>query len=409
MRLDKADVIVVGGGIVGVSSAYFLKKAGLDVVLVEQEDLGYGASGRNAGYLWVHNREKGIQLDLTRAGLEIYEEEFVPALGNTFEYRRNGGMTYFYTEEQKKVFEEFVESRNRDGVEMDLLDGDTARKYAPILNDNVLGSTYCPEDGQIVTRKLVRGLGNLCSYLGVRIYENNAVLNIITKNDQVQGVRTISGEIYAEKVVLATGVWSKLLGRNLGLEIPINPERLGVLKTTPLPKMLDKVVYGPLGAKQYAGFRDLPSFREEHFLGKDEDPDAGLEHLELFAQLDDGSLVIGAPMDYPEDLEMYPTLAGLRLTINTFLNEFPHFKNVGVDSVWAGLLPYTSDSLPIIDTVDEIKGLYIGAGHVFGNVAGPITGKLITELVTEQPTTLPLDELKLKRDSLNPQESITRW
>jgi glycine/D-amino acid oxidase-like deaminating enzyme len=409
MKLDKADVVVIGGGIVGISSAYFLKKAGLDVVLIEQRELAHGASGRNAGFLWVHNRNKGIQLDLTRAGLKIYEEEYVPVLGNSFEYRRNGGMTYFYTEEQKKVFEEFVESRNRDGVEMELLDGDIARQYAPILNEGVLGATYCPEDGQIRTPKLVRALGNACNHFGVRIYENNAVLGMISKGDQIKGVRTVMGEIHADNVVMASGVWSRLLGKTIDIEIPVHPERLGVIRTTPVPKMVDKVVYGPLAAKQYAGIRNLPSFKDEYFLDKNEDPKAGIENLELFGQLEDGSLLIGCPMDYPEDLEMYPTLGGLKLSIDTFLSQFPNFKGVGVDAVWAGLLPYTTDSLPIIDTVDEFTGLYVAAGHVFGNVAGPITGKLITELVTGQPTSLPLDELKLKRPSLNPHEAITRW
>jgi glycine/D-amino acid oxidase-like deaminating enzyme len=409
MVLDKADVVVIGGGIVGTSSAYFLKKAGFDVVLVEQRELAYGASGRNAGFLWIHNRNKGIQLDLSRAGAKIYEEEYVPMLGNTFEYRRNGGMIYFYTEEQKRVFEEFVESRNRDGVPMDLIDGETARSYAPILPENVLGSTYCPEDGQIRTPKLVRALGNACNHLGVRIYENNAVLGMITNGDKIVGVRTVMGEIHAEKVVIASGVWSKVLGQTLNIDIPVHPERLGVIRTTPVPKVLDKVVYGPQAAKQYADIRNLPSFKDEYFLDKNEDPEAGVENLELLAQLEDGSLLIGCPMDYPNSLDMYPTLGGLKLTIDTFLSQFPSFKGVGVDAVWAGLLPYTADALPIIDEVEEYKGLYVAAGHVFGNLAGPITGKLISELISGKEKSLPLDELKLKRDSLISRDLITRW
>lgn len=409
MQLDSADVVVIGGGIVGVSSAYFLKKAGYDVVLIEQHELAYGASGRNAGFLWIHNRNKGMQLDISREGLRIYEEEYVPQLGNTFEYRRNGGMIYFYTEEQKKVFEEFVEARNKDGVPMQLLNAKQAREYAPILPENVLGATYCPEDGQIRTPKLVRSLGNLCNHLGVRIYENTTAIGILTEGDKTTGVRTSKGEIKADNVVIASGVWSKLLGDSINIDIPVSPERLGVIRTTPLPKLLDKVVYGPQAAKQYADIRNLPSFKDEYFLDVNEDPEAGVENLELIAQCEDGSLIIGCPMDYPDSLEHYPTLGGLKLAIDTFLGQFPQYKGLGVDAVWAGLLPYTADALPIIDKVDEYKGLFIAAGHVFGNLAGPATGKLVAELVAGKPTSLPLDELKLKRKSLEKHELVTRW
>lgn len=410
MSLDKSQVVVIGGGIVGVSSAYFLQKKGFDVILVEQDELAFGASGRNAGYLWVHNRNKGIALDMAREGIKIYEEEFIPNIGNSFEYRKNGGMVYFYTEDQKKVFEEFVESRNADGVEMYLLDAETAKEYAPILPDNILGATYCPEDGQIKTAKLVKALGEECKRLGVRIYENNAVLNILTHDNKVNGVKTIKGDVYADSVVLASGTWSKLIGETVGEDVPVLPERLGVIKTTPLKeRVFDRVIYGPLAVKQYADIVKQPSYRPEVFTSDFENADSGGTNLELMAQLEDNSLLLGCPMDYPENYTMKPTIGGISMAMNTFLSQWPQYKNLEIDSVWAGLLPYTPDKLPIVDKSKKYDGLYIAAGHVFGNVAGPITGKIISEMINGEETTLRIDELRMDRESLSKGVASTEW
>lgn len=409
MALDQAQVVVVGGGIVGVSTAYYLKKEGFDVVLVEQRELAYGASGRNAGYLFLHTRNPGIALDLSRAGVQIYKEEFLPVLGNTFEFRQNGSMIYFYTEEQKKVFEEFVEARRNDGLDMHLIGAEEAKKRAKILPEGVLGASYCAEDGQIRTPRLVRALGNECARLGVRIYENNAALGVITVNGETKGVKTANGDIYADRVVLASGVWTKLLGETMGITIPVYPERLGVIKTAPLPKLVDTILYGPLAAKQYELFRKLPSYKDEYFSDSNEKTSIGLEHLELLAQVEDGSLLLGCPMDYPNSLDMNPTLEGLKLTIDRFLEQWPEYSGLGVEAIWSGLLPYTADTLPIIDEVESSKGLYIAAGHVFGNLAGPITGKLISEMISGKPTSLPVDEFKLDRETLMAANGVTRW
>src|SRR4051812_31322940 len=107
MILDKADVVVVGGGIVGVSTAYFLASKGHDVVLLEQREIAYGASGRNMGFLHIHHRNPGYALELSRAGRALYDG-FAELLGPTFEFKSNGAMTFFYTDDQRRVFEEYV-------------------------------------------------------------------------------------------------------------------------------------------------------------------------------------------------------------------------------------------------------------------------------------------------------------
>ena len=152
------DVLVIGGGIVGAATAYQLARRGASVVLLEAERLAFGATGRNLGYIWLHTRRRGPELDLvmpTRDTLESLPEE----LGADFGLRTNGGLIYFTTEDQAVVMREFVERRTADGVPMRLLDGDEAREIAPILPDSVIGATFCPLDAQIDSTRYVGAFG----------------------------------------------------------------------------------------------------------------------------------------------------------------------------------------------------------------------------------------------------------
>src|SRR5207302_6211891 len=109
-------------------------------------------------------------LELARAGAERYDH-YIEVLGNTFEYRRNGGIIFFYTPEQQRVYSEFVDLRNSQGVPMELLDQQQVRELAPVLPDSVLGAAFCPEDGQISSPRFVRALGEHCRRIGVRVHE----------------------------------------------------------------------------------------------------------------------------------------------------------------------------------------------------------------------------------------------
>ena len=132
------DVLVIGGGIVGAATAYHLARRGASVILLEADRLASGATGRNLGYIWLHTRKRGPELDLamsTRNELEGLPEE----LGADFGLRTNGGLIYVTTEAQAVVMREFVDARIADGVPMQLLDGDQARELAPILPDTVSG------------------------------------------------------------------------------------------------------------------------------------------------------------------------------------------------------------------------------------------------------------------------------
>jgi glycine/D-amino acid oxidase-like deaminating enzyme len=372
------DVLVIGGGIVGAASAYHLARRGADVLLLEAEQLAFGATGRNLGFIWVHTRRAGPELDLvmaTRTGLEDLPEE----LGVDFGLRCRGGLTYFTTEAQAVVMREFVERRTADGVPMQLLDGTEARELAPILPDSVLGATFCPLDAQIDPRRYVRAFALAAQRHGATIREGTAVRTLEVDGSRITRVQTDVGPISPGQVVLATGAWSPDLGRQLGLELPIHPMRLQVVQTEPMAPRLEHVLYGPAAVKQYSIFREVAGFSAAPFETEVERRH-GLALLESACQSADGSYLLGIAMDYP-GFDWKPDLAGIALVTEGMLAALPELRGARFARAWAGVLPFTSDALPLIGRVPGHDDLVVAAGHVFGNGAGPTTGRLVADLV----------------------------
>jgi glycine/D-amino acid oxidase-like deaminating enzyme len=371
------EVIVVGGGIVGCATAYFCARDGMRVTLLERETIGYGASGRNPGWLWLHCRTPGFALDISRAGRKLYPE-LLDELPGGFEFRASGGLMYFMTPDQGSVFEAFVAARGADGLDISLIDGAEVRRLVPPIRTDVLGASYCSEDAQIVTSTVVDALVRGARAEGASIREGVAVERIVVDGDRVVGVDTDAGRSTGDAVVIATGAWSTRLLAPTGIEVPIGGERLQIVSTVPQPFWIEPLVYGPNATKQYALFRDLPSWDPSLFTTEGDDPD-GLTFLPLLVQRASGEVLLGCATDYPDDLDPDPTLAGLAQIAAGFAADFPALRNVPVTRSWAGILPFTPDQAPVIDEV--LPGLFVGAGHAFGNTSGPVTGLVLSQLI----------------------------
>jgi glycine/D-amino acid oxidase-like deaminating enzyme len=343
-------------------------------------------------------------MQISLAGRALYED-LLRDLPVPFEFRADGGLIYFTTPEQGRVFEEFVVARRADGLDMELIDGAEVRRQVGPIRPDVLGASFCHNDAQINTPTVIAALAAGARSEGADVREGVEMTELIRDGDRVVGVETDRGRFMADVVVVATGAWTrKLLAAN-GIKAHVGIERLQVLATAPRPLDIRPVVYGPLAAKQYSLFRDLPSWNQDDFMAPYE-IETGNFFLQLVSQRANGETLLGCPMDYPSDVTHDVTLIGLRDTAQAISDDFPGLRNVPIVRMWAGVLPYTSDQLPIVDEVEP--GLFLAAGHIFGNAAGPMTGKLLSQMLAGRDTEIDMSGCRFDRvlQSVDPGDPV---
>jgi glycine/D-amino acid oxidase-like deaminating enzyme len=403
---ERSEVLVIGGGIVGAASAYYLARAGVEVTLLEAESLAWGATGRNLGFIWVHTRKVGPELQLvmnTRSRLP----ELVGELDENVDLQTNGGMVFFSDERQAPVMAEFVAQRVTDGLPMTLISGAEARDLAPLLPPEVVGATFCELDAQVEPTLWVRAFASAASRHGAEIREGVRVERLLREGDRIVGAETSEGPIMAGEVVLAAGGWSPSLAAAVDVELPIHPMRLQIVQTHPMPLETRHVIYGINALKQYSIVQDLPSFDDSLFTSEAEWR-YDMLLLEGLAQKADGSYLLGCAMDYP-GFVWDADLRGVSLINELWMQHVPRLREAGFDKAWGGVLPFTVDNLPIIDRVPGVEGLIVASGHVFGNGSGPTTGQLVTSIVTGSAPVIPLEPFRAVRDGLRIEAGQSVW
>jgi glycine/D-amino acid oxidase-like deaminating enzyme len=400
------DVLVIGGGIVGCATAYHLARRGASVTLLEARRLAYGATGRNLGYIWIHTRRTGPELELVMH-LRAQLEELQGMLDDDFDLRTEGGLLYVHTDEQLTTLREFVARRQADGVDIRLVDGDEARSLAPILPDTVIGASFCPLDAQMDSTRYVRAFARAAERSGARIVEDAPVRSLEREGRRIARVVTDSETFTPGHVVVAAGAWTAELLGSLGADVPIHAMRLQIVQTTPMDRTLGPVLYGPAAVKQYRIFRDLPSFRAEDW-ANDAERRHGKALLEAVCQRADGSYLLGCAMDYPGSV-WEPDLSGIALVAESLPATMPALRSARFATAWAGVLPFTTDNLPIIDALPDFDDTYIAAGHVFGNGAGPTTGRLVADLVCGDEPLMDMAPFRADRPGLSDPVDTSVW
>ena len=395
-----ADVLVIGGGIVGVSAAYYLAREGLNVHLVEQGDIAAGSSYGNAGLVTLAHStplpspaalQKGLRwmLDptsplyikprpdlglfswlwrfraacseeafrravpvlgaLSRLSLDLYrqllDEEDIDAI-----FEQQGLLLIYLTEEGFEEDQQFAASMREFGLTSDVLTGDEVRERVPQARADVVGGVYYHDDAHIDPAGLTRALAERARARGATLHTRTEVLGLEVQNGQVARVRTTRGDFTADHVVLAAGAWSPLLARDAGLRLPIQAAKgysITVRRPQDFPEVpiiLEeaKVAVTPMGDwLRFAGTLEL----------------AGL------------------------DMRINPTrVKAIKQGVRRYLQVNPDAEPLV--ELWRGLRPCTPDGYPIIGRAPRVSNLIIAAGHcMLGITQGPGTGKLVADLV----------------------------
>jgi len=348
-----ADIVIIGGGVMGASAAYHLAKSGAkNILLLEKEEyFGTGATGRCAGGVrYQFSTEINIRLSLQSLPMiERFKEE----LGQAVNYIQCGYLLVATNEIEARKFEHNARLQNNLGVRTQLLSGDQVRARLPLMNfDDALAGTFNQKDGVVDPNSIVMGYVNAAQKMGVTTVTGAEVTGITVRGGEVTEVQTSRGRIKTRMILNAAGPWAGLIGKMAGVEIPISPIRRQMFTTTSLKEIPDD-------------FPFVIDFARSLYFHR--------EGGGLLIGMSNQNETAGFDQNVDENFEL--------VNLEAAIERMPLVKNAGRKAHWAGLYEVTPDAHPIFGSTD-IKGFLVCAGFSgHGFMHGPIAGKLMSEYI----------------------------
>ena len=385
----EAEMVVLGGGVMGSCTAYFLSKAGKQVVLIEKGHIGGEASAANGAHVWTSTRRPGIDLELALASIEIHKQ-FGEELNAETEYRRTGGIIIVEQEEQLPAIDAFRKEREKAGFILTPLSKKETRELEPSLSERIVGGLWNPLDGGTNPFKLLVALNRKAAQMGAKIFYHTEVQGIRLENHRVKEVVTSRGSIRTNTVVNACGAWAPFIGNMVGIKIPVIPSRMEFVVTEQLPPLIFHMLMGASYVTEEYGKDEMIADRRRFGCG-----------LSIH-QTVSGNILLGSTWRFTgyDRSTSYEETVAIGKEVKKLL---PSLRDFHVIRTFANFFPFTQDDLPILGYVEEIGGFIMAAGHSgHGICLGPITGKLVSELICTGQTSIPLDELSFSRFGKEP-------
>ena len=369
-----ADVVVIGGGMVGVCCAYFLSKAGIKVHLVERGCLASGTSGACEGNILQWDKPPGIMLRLGMAGAGLWDS-LAHELPLDFEYIKKGSVLIAELEEELDASRQLVQTMQNAGVPCEWMSLHELRELEPNLAADLAGGALFPEDAQVQPMLAVFAFAQAAKSLGAVIQPFTPVQSIEVAQGRVVAVNTSAGRIPTAVVVNAAGVWSKAVGELVGLDIPVLPRKGHIVVTEPVADLVYRKI-------QEAGYTRTV-----------ESDSAALSVATVVESTASGNILLGSSREIVGiDRTVNPEV--IEAIVRRALRFFPCLAGIHAIRSYAGLRPFTPDHVPIIGESDVVRGFYIATGHEgTGICMSPITGKLISQLIAGEEPDLPVAEL----------------
>ncbi len=381
--MQQADVVVIGGGVIGCSVAYHLAKKGVSVILVEKNDIASGTSGACDKAVLLQSKNPGLHLKMALEGIKLFPD-LQRDMDVDIEFKNAGGMIVIYTQEQWQVMEQFVERQNKLGLSVKLLERDEARRKQPAFSKDIVGSTYSSMDSEVNPIYLTLGFFRGAKKYGAKEMLGTEVKAIKLEKGRVCSVVTDHGEIMTRAVVNACGVYAPFISAMVGIDVPIVPRRGQIMVTEPVAPL----IHGDINCAKYITAKFKPEL-----LGNDENAQLGVG-LSL-GQTENGNILIGGTREFA-GYSKNTTHRALRAVLKHAAKLVPALKDISIIRSFAGLRPYTPDGLPILGSVRQVEGFYMAAGHEGDGIAlSAITGRILCDLITKGKTSLDIDISKL--------------
>jgi len=377
-----SDIVIIGGGVMGASTAYHLaKRGGVSVALLEQrEQFGQGSTARCAGGIR-HQFSTAVNIRLSIESIKMMER-FPAEIGQEIGLKQIGYLFVLDNEADLEQFKANVALQHSLGIESQILSVDQIHRRVPLLNlDGIVGGTIYERDGLADPSSIVQGYINKARQLGrnrpsspVSLHTGVTVTGVRMNGNKVEAVVTNQGEISTGTIVITAGAWSGLIGDMLGVDIPIQPVRRQIAVTTPLPEL-------------------PPDFPFVLFFGQ-----TLYFHPESGQSVLTGKSNPNEPVGFNEEVDP----AWTETHLLEAMDRFPLLERAGLLSQWAGLYEVTPDEQAILGRLPEAEGVVIAAGFSgHGFMHGPIVGKLMAEEILEgQAHTVNIDDLRYERFAL---------
>jgi len=366
---QKADVVIVGGGVIGTVTAYILARAHYDVLLLERHDIGAGTTSAAAAAALLQTKTSATKLQIANKSLALLDQ-LHEQLDRRFEYEHTGSLLVANTAEEMDLIREMNGNLRSLGLDVDLLDGMQARELMPILGDTIIGGSYSPKDAQINPLELVVACAEQAQQLGATLCTFTEVIDIEVRGNKICSVGTNSGRVLTDKVINAAGVWAPNIAKMVDLDLPIHPLKGELLITERMPQRMR----GTLIAAKY-----LLSKAKLEQDTSDSSPKRSVGVT--LVQVKHGNFIVGSTRE-SAGYDYSSSYAGISELARQLIDLAPSLANTRLLRSYAGLRPITPDGYPIIGSMPTLPGFIQASG--FGGDGldmSAITAEMITSLI----------------------------
>lgn len=417
---DRVDVVVIGGGIIGASTALELAERGLKVALCEKGGIGHEQSSRNWGWVRISRRDPR-ELPLMAHALTLWDG-LAARINKDVGYTRSGILFACADDKAYDEHERWKRNLEPHNINAHMVSGAELGKLLPEVNRlRVKGALYTPDDGRAEPQQVAPAIAEAARAKGAFILTECAVRGIERSAGRVSGVITERGTIACSSVVLAGGAWSSLFCSPLSVHLPQLKVLNSVIRTTPMEGGPESAIWtadfavrkrqdgGYTVASGHENIADIvpdsfryarqfwPAFQKEHASLSFR---LGQRFFQEAMTPRSWAMDEASPFEYRRVLDPVPSISQSNRALENLAKAFPVFGNVRVAQRWAGMIDVTPDAVPVISPVDAIPGFFIAtgfSGHGFG--IGPAAGRLMANLVTGETPIVDIQAFSLSRFS----------